>query len=95
MSDELEKRLRELLKQSGDIGREYPQHVPALLAEAARIGAELERKKANKLYEDAMDAIHERAGVKRDGLVALFAWIDERKELERDAINHARDRHDY
>lgn len=42
---ELEKRLRELLEQSGDIGREYPQHVPALLAEAARIGAEIERER--------------------------------------------------
>lgn len=32
------------------------------------------------LHDAAMDAIHERAGVRRDGLAAILAWIDEAKE---------------
>ena len=29
------------------------------------------------LYERAMTAIHEAAGIKRDGLAAILAWIEE------------------
>lgn len=92
MTDDLEKRLRELID---GIAPDRSEWIVLLARRAARIGAEIEREEANKLYEDAMNAIHERMGVKRDGLASAFAWIDEHKEAVRDAINHARDRHDY
>lgn len=34
---------------------------------------------AERLYEDAMEAIHRNAGVRRNGLCGILAWIDEVK----------------
>lgn len=92
---ELERRLQELAEASWENYAGWDEAARGILLEAARIGAEIEREIANELYEDAMNAIHERAGIKRDGLAALFAWIDDKKEAEREWIHHARDRHDY
>jgi hypothetical protein len=43
---------------------------------------------AEDLYKKSMDRIHEAAGIKRDGLVAILAWIEEMHESTRVACEN-------
>jgi hypothetical protein len=79
-----------LNKEEIDAVRNHISNIPAVGAVYAPVllewlvvalkerDAASERLRASEdLYKKSMDMIHEAAGIKRDGLVAILAWIEE------------------
>ena len=68
--------------------RELLDRVRAVVEERDALRADVERLRArvaaaDSIHAKSMDAIHEAAGIRRNGLAGILAWIEDARAIER------------